>query len=160
MPCPNDPALVLPIFQSHKLISDRIAYAVSPSHDLASVEPGSLRPLFDYPVAMPVLEPMYQDQSQKIFAAELGRSPAISYCSSISLLTELALDANYVIFGPAMGFRESAASGDLLVRPLPIEFPHEIYLHTNMLSLPIPAVSSVMDIFEQEAVLLDQELNP
>ena len=157
--CSHDPELARPMFESTPIIADRIVIGTHPDHPLAKNPPSSMPEIFNFRVAMPVLEPMYQHRAQEIFKTDLGRIPGVAYCSNFAILEELAIAEDYVVIGPGLGFRGSIEAGKLVTMPIPGGITHEGSLHTNRAAIPIPAVESVLAIFLDEAECLNQELN-
>jgi len=152
--CAGGREFIRPELHHEPLLSAPIVAVVRSDHPLAGQKQTSMRQLFRYPVALPLLDRHYQMIGLDTVGAELTALPDKIFCSDYWLLGSLVESGRYAMVCPRFSFAEAVATGRFVALPLEDRLVHEVWLYTNRTSLPLPAVDKVISIIRDASVEL------
>ncbi len=113
--------------------------------------------LRNHPMAVPFLEQRYVDMTRQFYEVDIGQLPGRVMCSNFESLVRLVMTSpRYFTAGPVFAFAPEIETGQLSVLDTHVPFNHQVALHTNTDTFPIPAVGRVLGIIREafEAVLV------
>jgi hypothetical protein len=112
--------------------------------------PPGIREVFQYPVALPFLEPRYADFVRAHFGVDVETLSGRMLCSDFDVLARVTADApHYFTAGPHFAFAAEIAAGRLRVLATKVPQKHRVLMHTNRTAFPLPAVGVVRDVVRQ-----------
>lgn len=152
--CAGGAEFTRPELHHETLLSAPVVAVLGHGHPLAAQTSTSMRQLFQYPVALPLLDRHYQIVGVDAVGTDLTSLPDTVFCSDYWLLESLVETGRYATLCPRFSFAEAAAAGRLVALPLEDGLVHEIWLYTNLRSLPLPAVERVIRIIRKESMAL------
>ena len=137
--CPADDGVFDDNFESHLLNEWPIEIAAAPGHPVLEA-PDSL---FDYPLALPVLEPGYLQLAREYFGRNLDESPDVVFCSDFGVLLDLVQNGVHISAGPAFAFRRDVDKGRLETAVLDARITHRLHLTRRRGDAGLPILERV-----------------
>jgi len=145
-------------FEWEMLIRDDLVVVMRPEHPLAGKAEAPMREVFQHPVAIPVLDPLYHKVTLDLVGAELTSLPGMVFCSNLWALKSLVATKRYATVGPAFCFEQELASGAWARLDFEERLIHEVWVYTNRLSLPLPAVDTVLGIVREQCAEIRRQI--
>lgn len=142
---PADPAIATEL-----LLEAENVILAHPDHAMFKGPPPGIREVFQYPAALPFLEPRYMDFVREHFGVEVDKQVGRAICSDFDVLARVVADApHYFTAGPRFTFAAAIASGRLRVLETKVPQKHLVLMHTNSTAYPLPAVGMVQHVARQ-----------
>jgi DNA-binding transcriptional LysR family regulator len=131
--------------ESELLLDAAVVAVAHPEHPLCERPPADFRGLFEYPLAMSVLEQPYRDELRRHGIDYDKLVPGLVSSDIGLILAAVARRPRLFTAGPRVLYAPELAAGLLRVVAVEIPLRHRIYLHQNSETYPLPAVARVKD---------------
>jgi DNA-binding transcriptional LysR family regulator len=142
---PADPAI-----EAELLLETESVILAHPDHPMFEGPPPDIRELFQYPAALPFMEPRYADFLRTHFGVDFETQHGRLVCSDIDALAQVATgSSHFFTAGPRFAFAKEISSGRLRVLKTTVPTKHLILLQTNRNAYPLPAVQVVRKLVRQ-----------
>jgi DNA-binding transcriptional LysR family regulator len=145
---PADPAI-----EAELLFETESVIAAHPDHPMFKGPPPGIREIFQYPAALPILEPRYADFVRLHFGVDVDTQHGRFVCSDFGTLAHVTAESpHFFTAGPRFAFAGEIASGRLRVLETEVPQKHLVLLQTNRHAYPLPAVGLVREMVRQACV--------
>ena len=142
---PADPAI-----EAELLLETESVILARPDHPMFVGPPPGIRELFQYPAALPFMEPRYADFLRTHFGVDFEAQHGRLVCSDIDALAQVAAASpHFFTAGPRFAFAAEIASGKLRVLKTAVPTRHLVLLQTHRNAYPLPAVELVRESVRQ-----------
>jgi DNA-binding transcriptional LysR family regulator len=131
--------------QSELLLDAPVVVVAHPEHPFCVRPPADFRGLFEYPLAMSVLEQPYRDELLRHGVDYETLMPGLVSSDVGLILAAVARRPRLFTAGPRVLYAPELAAGLLRVVEVEVPLRHRIYLHENRDTHPLPAVARVKD---------------
>jgi DNA-binding transcriptional LysR family regulator len=131
--------------RSELLLDAAVVVVAHPEHPLCERPPADFRGLFEYPLAMSVLEEPYRDELLRHGIDYDKLMPGLVSSDLGLILGAVARRPRLFTAGPRVLYAPELAAGLLRIVEVEVPLRHRIYLHENRDTHPLPAVARVKD---------------
>jgi DNA-binding transcriptional LysR family regulator len=129
---------------------DENVVVAHPDHPMFRGPVPSIQELFQYPIALPFMEPRYVELLRTHYGVRLDELPGRLVMSDYELLIQMVADQpQFFTAGPRFAFAREIESGQLRALQTPVPFGHIVAMHVNDAAYPLPAAAHVQAVVGQ-----------
>lgn len=135
---------------SELLLESDIVVVARPDHPVFARPSLTMAELFEFPIALPSVEPRYLDLLRRDHGIDIDKIPGRVLCSDPGTLARIVLQSTrFLTAVPRPYFAPELEAGLLAIARIPVPFGHSLYLHYNQDLLPLPAVTTIRNVIRE-----------
>ena len=128
-------------------LEDENVVVAHPDHPMFQRPVPGIQELFQYPIALPFMEPRYVELLRTHYGICLDELPGRLVVSDYELLVQMVVDQpHFFTGGPRFAFARDIGNGRLRELQVPVPFRHIVAMHVNDAAFPLPAAAHVQEI--------------